>query len=198
LTSPQSARIIAPMAAHVVRVSPAHNPSYRRRRWPMRLLGLLATLAFLGSGAAIAKMVVGDRDHGAAAKAPSTAAVKAEHKSKPALTKAQKRTRHEAVAALAADGYEPARLADWRPKAELQVLVARNEQGAMRAYFFSGGDFLGHDDETTSNSIRVVKQGKGSVTLSYGVNTGGREKVTFQLQDDAVEPASPIPPLSLR
>jgi uncharacterized membrane protein len=185
------------MAAHIVRVSSAHNPSYRRRRWPMRLLGLLATLAFLGSGAAIALMVAGDRNDAAAVKAPR-AQVKAAHKTHPAMTKAQKRARHEAVAALTADGYEPARLADWRPKAQLKVLVGRNEQGAMRAYFFSGGEFVGHDDSSTSNSIRVVKQGKGSVTLSYGVSTGGREKVTFQLQDDAVEPASPIPPLTVR
>src|SRR4051812_25488680 len=186
------------MAAHVVRVSPAHNPSHRRRRWPMRLLGLLATLAFLGSGAAIAMMVAGDRNEGAATKAPPQAGVKAEHASRPALTKAQKRARHDAVAALAADGYEPARLADWRPKAELKVLVGRNEQGAMRAYFFSGGDFLGHDDAATSNSIRVAKQGKGTVTLSYGVSTGGRQSVPFALGGDSVEPASPVPPLSVR
>jgi hypothetical protein len=186
------------MAAHVIRVSPAHNPSRRRRRWPLRLLGLLATLAFLGSGAAIAMMVIPARDHPAAAKAPRHATSKPAHKGPAPLTKAQKRARHDAVAALAADGYEPARLADWRPKAQLQVLVGRNEQGAMRAYFFSGGDFLGHDDAATSNSIRVVKQRKDAVTLSYGVSTGGRQKVTFQLQDDAVEPTSPIPPLSVR
>jgi hypothetical protein len=186
------------MAAHVVRVSPAHNPSHRRRRWPLRLLGFLATLAFLGSGAAIAMMVIPDRETGAAAKEPHGVKVKAVHKHPPALTKAQKRARREAVAALAADGYEPARLADWRPKAALQVLVGRSEQGAMRAYFFSRGKLVGNDDAATSNSIRVVKQDKGSVTLSYRVSTGGREKVTFALQGDAVEPTSPLPPLSVR
>jgi hypothetical protein len=187
------------MAAHEVRVSPAHNPSYRRRRWPLRLLGLLATLAFLASGAAIAMMVLPDREHaGAAAKASRGVKAKGAHKHPPALTKAQKRARREAVAALAADGYEPARLADWRPKAALKVLVGRSDQGAMRAYFFAGGKLVGHDDAATSNSIRVVKQGKGSVTLSYAVSTGGREKVTFALEGDAVEPTSPIPPLSVR
>jgi LppP/LprE lipoprotein len=164
----------------------------------MRLLGLLATLTFLGSGAAIAMMVMPDRHHsGAAAKAPQ-AQVKAVHSSHPALTKAQKRARHNAVAALAADGYQPARLADWRPKAALKVLVGRNEQGAMRAYFFSGGAFIGHDDAATSNDIRVAKQGKDSVTLSYRVSTGGREKVTFELQEDAAVPASPVPPSTIR
>ena len=174
------------MAAHVVRVSPAHNPSYRRRRWPMRLLGLAATAAFLGSGAAIALMLMPDTHSGAAAKAARHAKTKAKHKG------------HEAVAALAADGYEPARLADWRPKAALKVLIGRNEQGAMRAYFFSGGKFLGHDDASTSNGIRVAKQGNDSVTLAYHVSTGGRQNVTFHLQDGVVEPTSPLPPLSVR
>jgi hypothetical protein len=185
------------MAAHVARVSSAHNPSRRRRRWPLRLLGLLATVAFLGSGAAIAMMVLPEREGTSAARAHGVK-VKARHTHPLALTKAQKRARRKAVAALAADGYEPARLADWRPKAALQVLVGRSEQGAMRAYFFSGGQLVGYDDTATSNSIRVVKQGKDSVTLSYRVSTGGRQKVTFELRGDAVEPTSPIPPLSVR
>jgi hypothetical protein len=188
------------MAAHVVRASPAHNPSYRRRKWPLRLFGLLATLAFLGSGAAIAMMVMPERQSGAAATTttPSTSTKTSKKAHAKPLTKAQKRARAEAVAALEADGYDPARLTDWRPKADLQVLVGRNEQGAMRAYFFSGGDLVGHDDKGTSNSIRVAKQGKDTVTLSYGVSTGGRAKVTFQLEGDAVTPTTPIPPLSVR
>ena len=139
------------MAAHVVRDSLAHNPSYRRRRWPMRLLGLVATAAFLGSGAAIAMMVMPDRHTGAAVKAPHAKA-KA-HKAHHALTRAQKRERSMATGALRSEGYDPVRLADWRPRAHLQVLVGQNEQGAMRAYFFTAGKFLGHDDASTSNRI---------------------------------------------
>ena len=187
------------MAAHVVRDSPAHNPSYRRRRWPLRLLGLLATAAFLGSGAAIVLMVVPDSHSGAAVKGPPHAKTKGAHKHhRTGLTKAQKHDRAAALGALRSEGYDPARLADWRPRADLQVLVGRNEQGAMRAYFFSGGKFLGHDDASTSNSIRVAKQGKESVTLAYGVNTGGHENVTFQLANGTVTPTTPIPPLSVR
>jgi hypothetical protein len=186
------------MAAHVVRVSPAHNPSHRRRRWPMRLLGLVATAAFLGSGAAIAMMVLPDSHTGAAAKAGGHVKIKAKHKGHAALTRAQKRQRSQAVGALRSEGYDPARLADWRPRAHLQVLVGRNEQGAMRAYFFTAGKFLGHDDASTSNSIRVAKQGKDSVTLAYRVSTGGRQNVTFHLLGGVVQPESPIPPLSVR
>ena len=186
------------MAVHVVRVSPAHNPSHRRRRWPLRLLGLVATAAFLGSGAAIALMVMPDSHPAAATKGAPQAKAKRAHKGHPGLTRAQKRERSKAVGALRSEGYDPARLADWRPRAELQVLVGRNEQGAMRAYFFSGGKFLGHDDASTSNSIRVAKQRKDSVTLAYRVSTGGHQNVTFHLQDGVVEPTSPIPPLSVR
>jgi hypothetical protein len=181
------------MAAHAMRFPPAR----RRRRWPLRMLGFLATVALLGSGAAIALMVMPDRDHGAAATTPPPAKPKAKHKAH-GLTKAQKRARHKAVGVMAEEGYEPARLADWRPRAALKVLVGRDDQGAMRAFFFSGGQFLGHDDGATSNDIRVAKATKEAVTLSYGVSTGGRERVVFQLADGDVTPETPIPPSTVR
>ena len=46
----------------------------------------------------------------------------------------------------------------------------------MRAFFFSGAKYIGHDDPATSNDIRVVKGEKGAVTLSYRVSTGGRAR----------------------
>jgi LppP/LprE lipoprotein len=163
----------------------------------MRTLGFLATVALLASGAAIAYMVVPEQDHGAAVTSPPAAKGQTVHK--PAgLTKAQKRARHAAVAALAADGYEPARLGDWHPKANLKVLVGRDDQGAMRAFFFAGGDFIGHDDAATSNDIRVAKFRKNAITLSYAISTGGREKVTFALADGDVAPATPVPQSTVR
>lgn len=173
-----------------------YPPARRRRRWPKRMLGFLATVALLGSGAAIAYMVVPRDEDGATARTPPPAAAPA--KSKPALTKAQRRARAKAVGLLAKEGYEPARLADWRPKAELKVLVGRNDQGAMRGFFFAGGEFLGHDDPTTSNDIRVVKGEKGAVTLSYRVSTGGRERVRFSLEGDSLAHTDPVPPSTVR
>jgi hypothetical protein len=181
------------MAAHAMRYQPAR----RRRRWPKRMLGFLATVALLASGAAIAYMVMPERDQGAAA-TPPAATAKPAVKGPPGLTKAQKRARHDAVAVLAAQGYDPARLADWRPKAALKVLVGRDEQGAMRAFFFAGGRFIGHDDAATSNDIRVVKREKGAVTLSYGVSTGGRERVRFDLEKDTLAHTDPVPPSTVR
>jgi LppP/LprE lipoprotein len=161
------------------------------------MLGFLATVALLGSGAVIAYMVMPERESGAAITAPPPAKPKAAHKAA-GLTKAQKRARHEAVGVLAEEGYEPARLADWHPKAALKVLVGRDDQGAMRAFFFADGTFIGHDDAATSNDIRVAKFAKDAVTLSYGVSTGGREKVSFQLADGDVSPDAPVPPSTVR
>jgi hypothetical protein len=163
------------MAAHAV-----HFP--RRRRWPKRLLGLIATAALLGSGVAIAYMVM-PHDEASAPPPQPGAAAKAPKVTKPALTKAQKRARHVAVAKLQSEGYDVVRLADWRPGPKLKVLIGTTDSGAMRAFFFSGAKFIGHDDADTSSSLRVVKSGKDAVTLGYRVTTGGVEKVRFELQD---------------
>jgi hypothetical protein len=178
------------MAAHAM-----HIP--HRRRWPQRLLGLIATVALLGSGVAIAYMVMPDTD----TTAPPTpgAAAKAPKKTKPALTKAQTRARHDAVAKVKAEGYDVVRLADWHAGPKLKVLIGTTDSGAMRAFFFSGAKFIGYDDPTTSTSVRVVKSGKDAVTLAYRVTTGGAEKVRFELQDGkAVATGGTIPASSVR
>src|SRR5262245_57840857 len=161
------------MAAHAV-----HLP--RRRRWPKRLLALIATLAFLGSGVLIAYWVMPEKE--TPATVPTTPVVKQKPAAKPALTKAQKKARHAAVAKLSAEGYEPVRLADWRAGPKLKVLVGTTDSGAMRAFFFAGSTFVGYDDPATSTNLRVAKSNKDSVTLAYKLSTGGAEKVRFELQ----------------
>ena len=47
-----------------------YPPAPRRRRWPSRILGVLATAALLGTGVAIATMVIPKPEQEAAA--PST------------------------------------------------------------------------------------------------------------------------------
>jgi hypothetical protein len=181
------------MAAHAM-----HYPRRRRRRWPRRILGVLATLAFLGSGAAIAYMVMPQEDEPAAAPTRQGAAVKGETQTKPALTRAQKRARRDAVARLAEQGYEPVRLADWRPKAPLQVLVGISDSEAMRAFFFADGEFIGYDDKTTSTHLRVVKAGGNSVTLAYKLGDGTTAKIRFEYADGTLTPSEPVPARTLR
>ena len=179
------------MAAHAIRYP-------RRRRWPARLAGLLGTVALLGSGAAIALMVMPEPEPAAVPAPRADGAVKGDRAAKPQLTRAQKKARHEAVVKVKEEGYEPVRLADWRAGAPLKVLVGRNDSGAMRAFFFAGATFIGHDDPATSNSVRVVKAGKDAVTLAYRLSTGGTEKVRFELSDGKVEPTVSVPPASVR
>jgi len=180
------------MAAHAMRLP-------RRRRWPKRLLAFIATVAFLGSGVLIAYMVMPEKDTPAPPANPGAAPKGTAPKAKPGLTKAQKQARHAAVAKLSAEGYEPVRLADWRPGPKLKVLVGTTDSGAMRAFFFSGAQFVGHDDPATSTNLRVAKSTKDSVTLAYKLNTGGAEKVRFELQDGKiVATGGTIPPSSIR
>jgi len=177
------------MAAHAMRVP-------RRRRWPARVAGLIGTAALLGSGVAIVLMVMPQKDE---APAPAPAAREsAKGASKPAMTRAQKKARKLAAAKLKEEGYEPVRLADWRPDAALKVLVGRNDSGAMRAFFFAGAKFVGYDDPATSNDIRVARTGKTAVTLAYRVSTGGTERVRFQWRDGTLEPTVSVPPASIR
>jgi hypothetical protein len=178
------------MAAHAIRVP-------HRRRWPLRLLGLLATAALLGSGAAIALMVMPERE---AAVVPTTPAATPAPvaKKKTGLTKQQKQARHEAAGTLREQGYEPVRLADWKPAHELRVMVGRADTGALRAFFFLRREFVGNDDPSSSVKLRVAKVGAGGITLAYGLTTGGTEKVRFEWRDGQLQPTAAVPPATVR
>jgi hypothetical protein len=99
---------------------------------------------------------------------------------------------------LTEQGYEPVRLADWRPKAPLKVLVGRSDTDAMRAFFFAGGEFIGYDDKATSNHVRVVKAGGNAVTLAYKLGDGTTAKIRFEYADGTITPSEPVPARSLR
>jgi hypothetical protein len=175
-----------------------HYPR-RRRRWPQRILGFLATVAFLGSGVAIALMVMPEKEQAAPPPQTGGAAVKgASATHKPSLTKAQKRARRDAVAKMTEEGYDPVKLIDWRPRAALKVLVGRSDTEAMRAYFFADGEFVGYDDPATSNHLRVVKSSGNGVTLAYKLTDGTTEKVRFEYTDGTLAPTGPVPYASLR
>ena len=179
------------MAAHAIRVS-------HHRRWPSRLLGLLATAALLGSGAAIALMVMPERE---AAVTPPLAAVTpapVAKKKKTGLTKTQKQARHEAAVTLRAQGYEPVRLADWKPAHELRVMVGRADTGALRAFFFVRREFVGNDDPSSSVKLRVARVGARGITLAYGLTAGGTQKVRFEWRDGQLQPTGVVPPSTVR
>ena len=176
-----------------------YPPAPHRRRWPSRILGVLATAAFLGTGVAIALMVMPEPEEQVvpqASPAPAPAPAKAH---KPALSKRQLAARRAAVRTLVEQGYDPVRLADWRPRNQLRVLIGESDTGAMRAFFFNGREFVGNDDASSSSKLRVAKVGDEAITLAYGITTGGSEKVRFEWLDGTLQATGgTIPPSTLR
>jgi LppP/LprE lipoprotein len=125
---------------------------------------------------------------------------------KPRLTRAQRRARAAAVAVLTREGYEPVRLADYNPRAELRVLLGvpgDDDNGARRAFFFVDRQFIGYDSESPSAALRVVRAGDLSVTLRYGLYapedelccpSDGYARVRFRWDGGALAPVDEIPP----
>ena len=175
-------------------------PAPRRRRWPARVLGVLATAAFLGIGVAIALMVIPEpaEEETPARNTPPSAAEQPEAE-KRGLTASQRAARRAAVGTLTEQGFEPVRLKDWRPNNDLRVLIGETDTGAMRAFFFVKRDFVGNDDASTSSRLRVSTVGDEAITLAYGLSTGETEKVRFEWVDGTLQATGgTVPPSTLR
>ena len=126
-----------------------YPPAPRRRRWPSRILGVLATAALLGTGVAIATMVIPKPEQEAAASS-TPQAVTEPAPAKAGLTEAQKAARKAAVTTLNEQGFKPVRIADWHPEHTMRVLIGRDDAGAERAFFFVKRRFVGNDDAAAS------------------------------------------------
>jgi LppP/LprE lipoprotein len=175
---------------------------------------VLGTGALLGSGAAIAMMVMPSEEKPALPSAPASTdtpkATKKKKPRKPTLTRAQRRARSAAALVLTQQGYEPLDLADYDPRAELRVLIGvpgTDDDGDRRAFFFAGREFLGHDAASGSAKLRVVRTSKRTVTLGYRLYkpsderekpTGGNARVRFRWNGETVEPQGEIPPAAER
>ena len=179
-----------------------YPPTPRRRKWPSRILGVLATAVLLGTGVVIALMVIPKPEEQAALQGTSPA-VTEPAPAKTGLTDAQKATRKAAVATLNEQGFKPVRIADWHPEHTLRVLIGRDDTGAERAFFFVKRRFVGNDDATASASVRVSAARENGVTLTYRLfgptdqaccPKGERAKVTFRWSDGTLVPAAEVPP----
>jgi hypothetical protein len=182
-------------------------------RWARRIVGLLATAALLGSGVAIATMVMPDPGRDSVVEAaPAATPEKAKPTPTPAKKKAKKKgptkaqlaVRKAAVAEVRSKGYTTLTLGDYDFKATLRVLIARpvgDAAGGYRAFFFLKETFLGNDSLGPSSLLKVSRQRKTSVTLSYGVyatgdtagQPSGRKRVRFQLEGGGIRALDPIP-----
>jgi hypothetical protein len=149
-------------------------PRLRRRRWAVRIAGVLGTAGLAGVAVAIAILVMPDHHSGSAALAttPPVHHKAKPHKAKPRKpagpTKAQLAQRRAAVAVVRQQGYTPVSLSDYSFKTRLHVLIGRRAgDGAKLAFFFILTHYLGHDSTTPSASLKVVANAKKSVTLAY-------------------------------
>jgi hypothetical protein len=196
-------------------------PRRKSYRWARRIAGLIATLAFIGVGVAIAQMVIPERDgtEASAAVAPTATATpakkhktakKAKKKAKPkGPTKAQRQALADAVAVVRSKGFTTLEQSDYDPTATFRVLLGRpvgDSAGGYRAFFFAKDTFLGNDAANPSTKLSVAKAGKLTVTLSYGVYASGdpagqpsqRKKVRFRLEGTSIHALDTIPPDSAR
>ena len=111
------------------------------------------------------------------------------------LTPAQKQARREAVVTLREQGYEPVRLADWKPANDLRVLVGRADTGALRAFFFVKREFVGNDDPSVERQA-ARGQRRREARHHAGVRprpAGTAEKVRFEWRDGVLQPTADGP-----
>jgi hypothetical protein len=190
-------------------------PRRKAYRWTRRIVGLVATLAFIGVGVAIASMVVPDKDPEASAATPTATPAKEKATKKKSSakkkaakpkgpTKAQREQLKAAVAVVREKGYTTLKQSDYDYKATYRVLIGRpvgDAAGGSRAFFFMKDQFLGNDALNPSTKLTVAKTGKLMVTLSYGVyNSGdaggapsGRKRVRFRLEGTQIHALDTIP-----
>ena len=120
-------------------------PQRKASRWARRIVGLLATAAFLGVGVAIAPMVMPEpaasEARGARARrrrrrqgeGPKKKTPAKKKKAKPkGPTKAQREARKDAVAIVRQKGFTTLKQSDYDPKATLRVLIGRPVGDAAR------------------------------------------------------------------
>ena len=190
-------------------------PRGKASRWARRIIGVIATAAFIGVGVAIALMVMPERDGteaSAAAVAPTPTATPAKKhktakkkKAKPkGPTKAERESTKAAVAIVRQKGFTTLKQSDYDPKATFRVLIGRpvgDSAGGNRAFFFMKDTFLGNDALSPSTKLTVARTGKVTVTLSYGVYESGdpagqpsaRKKVRFRLEGTRIHALDTIP-----
>jgi hypothetical protein len=182
----------------------------RVRRWLRRLTALLGTAALLGSGVAIAVMVwPSGAEEAVVPSAPAAATepqAEPEEPKPPELTPAQRRSRRAALRTLTEQGYDPVSRADYDVDADLRVLIGSSD-GARRAFFFAGREFVGYDSDFPSRRVRVARSGKRSVTLAYRLYRpadrgccpkGATAEVRFRWDGATLAPSSALPDAWLR
>jgi hypothetical protein len=174
---------------------------------------MLGTAAVLALGVVVAGMILPGDDDGAVGDTPAAAAnakrSRAEAKQR-RIAARRKVQRRRAVARVRRAGYAPVRLADYRPRQDLRVLIGRpvgDTPEGLRAFFFARGRYLRQDADAPSGKLRPGRQLDREITLVYTLYElgdpvccpgGGDTRVHFRLRGGRLRNVEPIPPDFLR
>ena len=185
-------------------------------RWTRRIIGLLATAAFIGVGVVSLQMILpssGEKSNAAASAPTPTATPKAKKSSKhkkaavkkqTGLTRSQRAAREAAVKAMRGQGFTTTKVSDYDPKATLRVLIGRpvgDAAGGYQAFFFTKTGLVGRDAHQPSTQLKVTKKAKNAITLTYGIyqsgdqpgSPSGSRNVKFVLENGVLTPQDAIP-----
>jgi LppP/LprE lipoprotein len=195
-----------PRRDRVIRHSPAAT-------WTGRVLGVIGTVVVLATGAVTAALVISAAEDDEVAAAPAETPAKKQRaekrKAKPPaqrLTPRQRQERFQAVGELRGQGYAPVSLDDYKVDHPLRVLIGRPVGGTppgMRAFFFVGGRYIGHDATSPSGKLRAGRQLEREITIVYTLYEegdreccpgGGDTRVHFRWTGEALVPREEIPP----
>src|SRR3954454_14766578 len=185
-------------------------------RWTRRIIGLLATAAFIGVGVVSLQMILPNSSDksSAAASTPTPTATpkkakkptnkKAAKKAGSGLSAAQRKAREEAVKEMRGQGFTTTKLSTYDPKATLRVLIGRpvgDAAGGYQAFFFTKDGLVGRDAHQPSTKLKVTKKSKNAITLTYGIyqsgdqagSPSGSQNVKFVLVNGVLTPQDAIP-----
>lgn len=178
-------------------------------KWTRRVLGVIATAAFLGAGAYGASLVLATDENESASVPPAGQNPGKEGKRQAKakkLTKEQRVQRNRAVAAMRRAGYTPVSLADYRGANTLRVLIGKPfgaSPPGLRAFFFVGDTAIGQDADQPSAALRVLVSRDRDATLVYTLYDDGdraccprgrRVRVRFDWTGDTLTPRADVPP----
>ncbi len=109
------------------------------------------------------------------------------------LTAEERAQRRQAAEQVRGQGFDPVNLRAYHPTQALRVLLGESPVG-RRAFFFVGDTYIGTDATDSSAKLRIARQTKNTVTLEYGLASGGKANVRFRWNGTALAPDAPIPP----
>jgi hypothetical protein len=114
------------------------------------------------------------------------------------LNAEQRAAREAAAEVVRSRGFEVVKLRDYDPRRTLRVLLGQEANGMRRAFFFVDDRYIGNDAAESSAKLKVKRQGRTQVTLTYTLAQGGPVDVRFKWDGARLNPLEALPAAPLR